>query len=1087
MGSQFSMGMYPDALESFHAMDMEKIKRLYHHFSTMCEKEDENDGFFMTRRQFQVLFDIPTADVVFRIFAFFDPQQHGQVVASDVFGGLALASNSTESAKLSFIFQISDKNSDQLLNLTELTMVMHSSSRGFSRMKEIEAPPLEKIEEIAAFAFNHPEVELDERGEMSMAGVTFMASANDAMRNYLSNLDSSAGADIGNLYKQQASILRELAMIDSVLDQMSRHETDMTVDENTYETERGGDLADIVYDGLFENASDIARMYLKKLLKSDSDYKERQRELERAQSAQGGSRRKAKGQKARPKSKEDGRSSITPEEERKQQEEEAQILKEASAQAIRRAQRKRRMREEDEKEAGTFGDAAAFKIGYKRVQTSSGTAHGVGDADAAAEDAVASNNIRSRWALLRDKNNDDMVKLDVDLLEDLVEATGNLIHDREARAALEVIPTNQLGKHKVADVIKWWTSRQEARRKPPTKPWRQRLGALMEYVNRPWKFLEYLKDETNTQVQINKKEENWADWKTEEELAMEKELEDEREYQRLKAEREAKRDGVQPPGSVSAPAAAPTLFAANSAPGVSVKAWESDSEEEEEERNCKVACRVAVGHVKVEKKSSIKFDIAASNIGSTANPVTAPSSATPSNPFAPTPSSPTRPTTGGNGPPGSPSRPRSRGQTAASHIRLYARDILNNVFQTAGAEWNMKNEQSAASGGFKSVTWFDIPVKAEAKEELVNKVINQLIMFLDSVPKDYAHPVYTSSKVELVTLSSRDPKPYIRITLLNERDPFEEVEKFLPPDIKIKDAIDNLSLHVDLNISLDDIIALTKQFAGYKDRLYGPQEDELGEKGMDPAIFMNSVKQRRKAALRAARLARNKEMPLSDMKKHLASRGMSVDGTINEIRERTEQLFVLQAEIVGYGELSNFGEDISKAIFKLVDRDNDGALNFWEMNSLQRFLGGVAQEYPAKYEEAMVESGFAVNKDGWLTSDGLTAYYERFGQLANDIEDMGVGSLDDYVCANISLTGEIRSKIVQGIDKIFDGAREAQYRLKFTNFISRFVKDYYLDWECKRLSDLFIKEEVPKFLKAPGGPANLVLQWQRVLADGRRG
>jgi len=98
-----------------------------------------------------------------------------------------------------------------------------------------------------------------------MPDVTFMASANDALRNYLSNLDSSAGADIGNLYKQQATILRELAMIDSVLDQMSRHERDMTVDEDNYEQERGGDLADIAYDGLFENATDIARLYLKKV------------------------------------------------------------------------------------------------------------------------------------------------------------------------------------------------------------------------------------------------------------------------------------------------------------------------------------------------------------------------------------------------------------------------------------------------------------------------------------------------------------------------------------------------------------------------------------------------------------------------------------------------------------------------------------------------------------------------------------------------------------------------------------------------------------------------------------------------------
>ena len=170
----------------------------------------------------------------------------------------------------------------------------------------------------------------------------------------------------------------------------------------------------------------------------------------------------------------------------------------------------------------------------------------------------------------------------------------------------------------------------------------------------------------------------------------------------------------------------------------------------------------------------------------------------------------------------------------------------------------------------------------------------------------------------------------------------------------------------------------------------------------------------------------------------------------------------------------------------MFDRDNDGALNFSEMSSLQRGLNGIALEYPGKYEEATIESGFA-NRDGWLVADGLTAYYERFGQLSKDIKDLGIGSLDDYVCANISLTGEIRSKVVQGIDKLFDAAREAHYKLKFANFISRFVKDFYLDWECKRLSDLFLKEDVPAFLKTPAGPSALLREWQKLLSDGRKG
>ena len=61
-------------------------------------------------------------------------------------------------------------------------------------------------------------------------------------------------------------------------------------------------------------------------------------------------------------------------------------------------------------------------------------------------------------------NNDNMQRLDVDLLEDLVEATGNIIHDREAKAALNKLLTNQLEKHTLESVIKWGKERQRLRR-----------------------------------------------------------------------------------------------------------------------------------------------------------------------------------------------------------------------------------------------------------------------------------------------------------------------------------------------------------------------------------------------------------------------------------------------------------------------------------------------------------------------------------------------------------------------------------------------------------------------------------------------
>ncbi|GMH98051.1 hypothetical protein TrST_g10758 [Triparma strigata] len=1049
MGSQFSMGIYEEIITPYTALDMESIRRKYNKFNIMCDKEYENDGFFMSRKQFQDVFEIPTADLVYRIFAFFDPRQHGHVVSTDVWGGLCLACSAKEEAKLSFLFQLADKNSDKFINHPELIMIMHSSSRGFSRMKQIEAPPMEKIEEICDSGFNHPEVKLDDRGEMGLQDVVMIASADERLRSYLSNLDSSAGADIGNLYKQQAQYLRELAMIDAVMDTMKRHDRDMSVDEEDYEKERGGDIKDIVYDGLFENPSDIARMYLHKLLKSDEDYKLKQASMKNKKRMTMAEKRASQRETQLNKAVlvvpvnagEREVESLTQEEEMKQRAENAKILQEAQAQASRRAKRKRQMREEEEKEAGTFGDAAAFKIGYKRVQAARSASNASGDA---AEDIVAANQMTSKWATMK-VNNDNMQRLDVDLLEDLVEATGNIIHDREAKAALEKLPTNQLGKHTLDCVIKWWKERQRLRRMPAVPPWRKRLDVVLNFISKPWEALEFLKEETHRQ--------------------------EEEEYQRMLRGEEQKPtvgDEKKDEGDN------------NFAPGGLVKpAWESDEEEEEEEKNCKINARLAIGHVTKATVSSIKFDIAATNIGGGANATAPPP---PSTSGGGRPSSPMR-----AGTPSTPGRPVSRGQTAASHIRTYAYHILTDAFRTADAEWNRKNETIAQEGGgYKSVTWIDFPVNDTASEELENKCIAQLTRAFDSVPKDYAKSLYVSNKVEMVHLSSRDAKRYIRVTLLNNRDPFLEVEKFLPPDIKLKDAIDNLSLHVDLNVGLDDILALTQQYVGFEERCYGPQEDELGEKGMDPSVFMNSVKQRRKAALRAAKKAHRKEMSLPEMKEHLISRGFSVDGSINEIRERTKQMFAVQAEMCGYGELSNFGEEVANSIFKRCDRDNDGLLNFWEMNVLQRGLGGIALEYPAKYHQAMFQSGFA-NESGMLHKDGLVAYYERFGQLTKDIKGLGIGSVDDYVCAKVSAVGEIRSKVVAGIDKLFDQAREAHRGMKWTNFISRFIKEFYLDWECKRLSDLFLKEEVPKLLVQPGGPAHLLREWKKILADGRRG
>ena len=368
-------------------------------------------------------------------------------------------------------------------------------------------------------------------------------------------------------------------------------------------------------------------------------------------------------------------------------------------------------------------------------------------------------------------------------------------------------------------------------------------------------------------------------------------------------------------------------------------AWDSDNEESDDEKDSKLAVSVAVGHIAKEKPASIRFDIAASGEGVGVSSTTANNTNNNNNNNANTNNNntktPSRPNTGQS----QTSRPPSqaRGQTASSHIRLYAKQVLDDAFRTASPEWCSRYSEKIKV--FGSTTWVDLKLNPDASEILIAKLIDQLEKFLDSVPRDYARPLYTATKVEEVSMGSRGIEDkYIRLIFLCDRDPFDEYEKILPPGTHPKDIIEKLSLHFEFNITLEQILKLTSQFLDFEGRCFGPQEDELGEKGMEPAQFVNTVKQRRKAALRAAKKIQKKEMPLEEIKEHLELRGYSTKGSIIDIRERAEEMFLVQAEVCGYGELSNFGESIANAIFKRVDRDNDGAVNFHEMNALHCIL-----------------------------------------------------------------------------------------------------------------------------------------------------
>jgi len=61
------------------------------------------------------------------------------------------------------------------------------------------------------------------------------------------------------------------------------------------------------------------------------------------------------------------------------------------------------------------------------------------------------------------------------------------------------------------------------------------------------------------------------------------------------------------------------------------------------------------------------------------------------------------------------------------------------------------------------------------------------------------------------------------------------------------------------------------------------------------------------------------------------------------MRARAKSAFLSQADRIGFGELSAFGESLAKKVFERFDVDKDGALSFREMVVLQRALRQVGR------------------------------------------------------------------------------------------------------------------------------------------------
>ncbi len=261
MGSQFSSGFVPSELRQHVERPLARVKVLFDAFKRLCRDEFQNNGMFITRDQFQRVFDMDV-DEAHRHFGYWDRARRGRVSSVELWGAMALCCAEREELKINFCFcELLDLDKDGSLNEVELRLLLQSVSTGVARLKQIRAPPPDLIDSVVQAAFDQAlktEDELALQGKMDLYNFGMYLKGDDDLQKYLASLEREDSGDSEELYKQQADLLLELAKLDARLDEIDDERARAEHDKLLYEDERGGDVRKelvVGLRGLYDEAS----------------------------------------------------------------------------------------------------------------------------------------------------------------------------------------------------------------------------------------------------------------------------------------------------------------------------------------------------------------------------------------------------------------------------------------------------------------------------------------------------------------------------------------------------------------------------------------------------------------------------------------------------------------------------------------------------------------------------------------------------------------------------------------------------------------------------------------------------------------
>ncbi|CAM9355835.1 unnamed protein product [Ectocarpus fasciculatus] len=355
--------------------------------------------------------------------------------------------------------------------------------------------------------------------------------------------------------------------------------------------------------------------------------------------------------------------------------------------------------------------------------------------------------------------------------------------------------------------------------------------------------------------------------------------------------------------------------------------------------------------------------------------------------------------------------------------------------------------------------------------------------------------------------TSRGARRVLRVAFFWDRDPFEMAA---PPNTErsevldgqsatvhhpLADLVSKLTVQLEMTASMGEVLDFMQPWKNFKRRLYGPQEEELPNDSIDPRAYAREVLKEIEQA--SELLEQVPSMSFDRLRPVLAKHGLSEVGTLADLSARVTR--VLEQRIkgaAGGGGLSKFGERAARMLFRMADKDLDGGLSYSEMVGMLRRMGMRATQgaMPTEldYLRTLKDMGVKTDRHGYLTEDGLVAFYRDFGRLGDDIEASGVASLNSLLGVKLSAVGQIDALAAKRLE---DMTMEEHPQLgraeKALSFFLRFAVDSHLDCSGESIADWLAPADgdvrLKEWLLSPGWASRAVEGMQEWLADGDEG